>query len=341
MGLYTEQGYVNIPYCLSRGCPFVFVIGGRGTGKTYGALNYVLSNNIPFILMRRTQAQADLIGRQEFSPLEPVVRDMGLRQTCKPLSKYNSGIYVNAADADEADPGEMRGWTAALSTFSNLRGFDASGIDMLIYDEAIPETHERPIKHEGDAFLNVYETVNRNRELSGRKPLTALLLSNANRMDSPILEALGLIGVLEKMLKCGKQEYVNPERGVAMFLPSASRISEIKQQTALYKAARSDTFSAMSLGNRFAYDDMSDVKPQPLTGWRLRIRLGDLFIYEQHNRWYISVHGAGTAGEQYDATETDIKRFARNHPLTYTRLIEHRILFESYDARIKFISMFK
>lgn len=340
MGLYTELGYVDVAYCLRYKCPFTFIIGGRGTGKTYGALRYALDSDLPFILMRRTQAQADLISRTEFSPLEPVVRDMGLQQTVKALSKYNGGIYVHSPEDPEDDPGRMVGWTAALSTFSNLRGFDASDIQLIVYDECIPETHERPLKNEGDALLNVYETVNRNRELSGRDPVTMLLLSNANRLDSPILDALGLVPVLEKMLKCGKEEHIDRERGVALFLPFRSRISREKADTALYRAARSGTYAEMALANQFAYDDMSDVRPQKLTGWKLRMQLGPLFIYSKAEQWYITMHGAGTPALRYEWTDNDRKRFIRDFPSSYTRLIDHRILFEDYSSRLIFCQLF-
>lgn len=340
MGLYNELGYVDVAYCLRYKCPFTFIIGGRGTGKTYGALRYALDSDFPFILMRRTQAQADLISRTEFSPLEPVVRDLGLHQTVKALSKYNGGIYVSSPEDPEDDPGRMVGWTAALSTFSNLRGFDASTIQLIVYDECIPETHERPLKNEGDALLNVYETVNRNRELQGRDPVTMLLLSNANRLDSPILDALGLVPVLEKMLKCGKEEHIDRDRGVALFLPFRSRISQDKATTALYRAARSSTYAEMALSNRFAYDDMSDVKPQKLTGWRLRMQLGPMFIYSQDDKWYITMHGAGTPALRYDWTDNDRKRFIRDFPSSYSRLIDHRILFEDYSSRLIFCQLF-
>ena len=45
----------------------------------------------------------------------------------------------------------------ALSTVSNLRGFDMSDCTLLIYDEFIPEPHERPLKNEAAALFNAYE----------------------------------------------------------------------------------------------------------------------------------------------------------------------------------------
>jgi len=336
MGLYLDSGYINIRHCLRSGCPFVIIVGGRGTGKTYGALQAAIEDQTPFILLRRTQAQADLIGKTEFSPIQPVVNDMGRTQSCKPLSKYTSAIYL---DPDSEQP-QLIGWTAALSTFSNLRGFDASSVQLIIYDEFIPESHERPIKNEGDAFLNCYETINRNRELQGRPPVQALLLSNANRMDSPILEALGLISVLERMNKTGQETYINREAGVALYVIRRSPISSRKTDTALYRATKSDRFERMSLGNEFAYDDLADIKPQPLQGWRLLLRLGAVYIYEQGGRWYVSHHCAGKPGREYEDTEIDLQRFIRDYPYTWQRIIRHGVLYEDYAAKAALTKLF-
>ena len=51
--IYLSSGYFNVEYALRFPVPFIFVVGGRGTGKTYGALRYVLENDIKFIYMRR------------------------------------------------------------------------------------------------------------------------------------------------------------------------------------------------------------------------------------------------------------------------------------------------
>ena len=52
MKLYQESGYVNIAGILSLDVPFNFVVGGRGTGKTYTSLDYVVENDIKFMFMR-------------------------------------------------------------------------------------------------------------------------------------------------------------------------------------------------------------------------------------------------------------------------------------------------
>ena len=331
MNLYLDNGYINIEYILNYNCPVSIVIGGRATGKTFGALQYAIDHNKNIIFMRRTQSQTDLINKPEFSPINPVVQYMEKECIVKPISKYNSSITVND---------RVIGYTAALSTFSNLRGFDSSNIDLLIYDEFIPESHERPTKAEGEALLNVYESVNRNRELNGRKPLQMLLLSNANTLNSPILEVMKLTRIVEKMRNNGKTEYINPDRGIALFLLHNSPISKAKEQTALYKMVGDSNFREMSLGNDFAFDDLADIKSIPLTGWRLLAQIGKYYLYKKENLFYISSHCAGTPKRIYTDSEIDKRNFIRENPNCYEKILTHKIIYENFSAKNYLTSLY-
>jgi len=81
------------------------------------------------------------------SPLKSPCNDRGIKYTVKKIATDCSGIYT-----DEEEP-QILGYTTALSTISGLRGFDASDVKIWIFDEFIPERHERAIKCEGEAFL--------------------------------------------------------------------------------------------------------------------------------------------------------------------------------------------
>lgn len=339
MGLFLNNGYVNIEYCLGFNCPFVFVIGGRGTGKTFTSQKTCIERNQLYMLMRRTQAQTDLISKAEFSPVNPVLEYMGRIPVIETASKYNGVIYSKESPDDEFKI--LHGYTAALSTFSNLRGFDGSAIDVLIFDEFIPERHERCIKNEADAFFNVYETINRNRELNGNKPLTALFLANSNSLASPILSALNLVKTIERMQNRGQQEYINTDLGVAIFLLYNSPISNAKTETALYKATHGTDFYKMSLDNSFAYDDMTDVRSIPLnSGWKLFASLGNIYLYFKNDLWYFSKHSAGVAAKQYDFTEIGIRKFVHDYPGSYQRIINHKIIYEDFSIKSTFTNIF-
>ena len=49
MGLYLESGYANMHDIMNKDDTFVFVIGPRGSGKTYGALLEILESGKKFI----------------------------------------------------------------------------------------------------------------------------------------------------------------------------------------------------------------------------------------------------------------------------------------------------
>lgn len=250
--IYLSSGYFNVEYVLRFPAPFIFVVGGRGTGKTYGALRYVLENHIKFIYMRRMQAQADIINKPEFSPFKSVMRDTGQLITSMPVTKYNSAFYLAKLEDDKLIPdGAPIGYTMALSTVSNLRGFDMSDCTLLIYDEFIPEQHERPLKNEAAALFNAYETINRNRELTGSQALKVLCLANANTLNNPIFASLGVMDKVLTMEKKQQAVTINADRGYAIVMLSGSPVSRQKKNTALYALTQGTEFSRMAIDNSY------------------------------------------------------------------------------------------
>ena len=231
MNIYLSSGYVDIEKILSYKLPFNFLLGGRATGKTYGALKTLYQTDTRFMLMRRTQAQCDLINKPEFNPYKVICNDLGVDIRVRSISKYNSLIYESFGD----DAEKTLGYTCALSTIANMRGFDASDCKVLLYDEFIPERHERAIKSEGSAFANAYESISRNRELQGKDPLQAVCLANAFNIANPIFLEFGLVGICEKMKTKGQELYINRDRGILIALLDKSKISQQKKDTALYK----------------------------------------------------------------------------------------------------------
>ena len=94
MSIYLKNGYVDIERILNYRIPFNFLIGGRGTGKTYGALKFAYENDIRFMLMRRTQAQCDLINKPEFNPYKVIATDLNRDIRVKSISKYNALVVT-------------------------------------------------------------------------------------------------------------------------------------------------------------------------------------------------------------------------------------------------------
>jgi len=325
MGIYLSSGYLDIEKILSYQMPFNFVVGGRATGKTYGALKTAYENRIRFILMRRTQTQCDLINKPEFNPYKAINMDTGSNITVKSISKYNSKIIEEFEESEN-----ILGYTCALSTISNMRGFDASDVQLLIYDEFIPEKHERPLKNEGSAFLNAYETINRNRELKGSAPVQVLCLANAFNIANPIFLELGLVGRCEKMKNSGQELFIDKERGILIVMLYKSRISKAKADTALYRLS-SGSYADMALSNDFIYNSNENIKSIALNEYRLICTVGEISIYRHKSKrnYYVSEHRSGTA-PKYTSDEVNLMRYRKNHGLLlYTAYMRNNITFEN------------
>ena len=304
MNIYEESGYLDVAGILALKQPFNFIVGGRGDGKTFGALKYVLEHPEigKFMLMRRTQAQADLINKPELSPFKPVCEYLNVEIDTKPLSKYSAEFLRGD---------EIIGFTCALSTIANMRGFDASDVTLLVFDEFCGEKHERPIKFEGDAFKNCYETLNRNREFDGRPPLQVLCLANAFNIANPIFMDMGLVGIAERMRQRNQEVYINKERGIVLILPRSEKIAEKKRDTALYRAT-SSAFTDMALNNEFVYNPTDNILSQPIHEYRPVCRVGDITIYKHKSikKYYVSEFTTGDP-ESFKTDEVEMKRFIK------------------------------
>lgn len=336
MRIYQENGYLDMELILSINIPFIFIIGGRGTGKTYGALEYVIENKKKHMLMRRTQIQTDMINEPDFTPFKKLNADKGWKITTKTIKNNLGGVYDNIEDG-----GLPIGYTCALSTIKNIRGFDASDVEILIYDEFIPEKHERPMKGEADALWNAYETINRNRELTGGEPLQLLALANSNDLANPIFMDLEVIRKVQKMQKSGQNSYIDRTRKLAIFDLGDSPKSEEKSTTALYNLKKGSDFNDMALGNKYSNEIAGKIKSRSLKEFRPIVMIGELCIYEhKHDRsLYISTHKTGSPDE-FGLGDVEKARFRKNYMWIWDDYIRNNIEFEEYLCEIMLKKVF-
>lgn len=308
MNLFLENGYVNVSMINSLPYPFVFCWGGRATGKTYGALwEDVTTYRGKFVHMRRTQTELDLIASSALNPFSKINEDKGTNYNVQPMKNMASVRDEN---------GEQIGVMLALSTCANVRGWDASNVELISYDEFIPEYHKRSsIKNEHLALLNCYESINRNRELQGKTPVKLRCYANSNDFFNPLFVGLNLITKIEKMQSSGKYTYIDSERGYMLIDLGESPISQKKAKTALYKFAGDGDFSNMAIENRFK-NDLFPPHPCPIREYRPLVHVGELTIYKHKsaNKYYCSDHNSGNPPE-YTASDTELKmfRFAYGH----------------------------
>lgn len=345
---YTPEGYLDTDALFATPYNCIIINGGRGTGKTYGCLKYVIEHKLNYMLLRRTQRQCNLLRRDLFNPFKALNRDMGWQIGTKAEGEGCYGYYNQVYDNDKQSyvcVGDRFGMLLALSTFSNLRGFDSQESQILIFDEFNPESGERKIEDEADKFFNAYETINRNRELQGMPPLKLVLLSNSNTLNNDIMLSLHLVLQVEKMKRKGQTIYKDEKRSLLFIMMDDSPISEQKEDTFIYRLVGESQFKSMAIDNDFAQEDMSYVRQQNIREYRPTCAIAEICIYERKSRrrgqgcYYISGHRSGSP-RLYSLSDIDKKRFMLDNRHVWREYLLGNVFFESYFCELIFQKFF-
>lgn len=331
--------------------PFQIFIGGRGTGKSFGALDGAINGEIEdrFIFMRRTAQELDLLMDTDkgegANPFKSVNRETGRNVGIKRIVKNLGGIFdreTNEETGKVIHSGAPIGYAVALSTIASIRGIDLSDCSDWIYDEFIPEKHVKKMKEEGTALLNAYESVNRNREIEGKPPINMWLLANSNDIYNPIFIELGIVSVVEKMVRTGKSDKYIKSRGLAIHLVNNNtEFVEQKKETALYKLTKGSQFYDMALNNDFAYNDFSLIGHRQLKGYTPICSVDDATIYRKKGDRELYVSYATAKCPHFSAkTEQDRRLFLAHYSTILThRFMESDIVFESFELKQRLLDI--
>lgn len=342
MKLYDNNGWINAAELIDCRQPFVLALGGRGIGKSYGILKTLYQRGTPFIYMRRTQTQIDALAVPQLNPFNQIAKDLNEIILSAKLSKHTAGFYRGTLN-DKGEPvpdGPPIGIAIALSTFASIRSLSAEGYDVLFFDEIIPERHERPIKEEGLAFSNVLESLNRNRELTGRPPIKIIMVSNSNTINSSIIDAIGCIDAVDKMTRTGAS-YKNIDDLIAIYRYTNSPISKRKSETALYKVIKNSDFQQMALNNMFAESDYENVKSFPLIEFYPVCSFGSSTICKHKSKnLYYCVSGIKSENH-YDSLPISKKAFQRKYYYIAGAIMDGKVFYQNVSVKIEIERAFK
>lgn len=242
----TDHGYIDITDDQLKNLNIFF--GGRGIGKTFSILKHRCINayhdpeHNKFIWLRDSNEVVKKIaaGNSLTRPIE--LSD----QLFPHISiKKIEGNYCFVVDENDA----VIGYLMALSTFHNARGISYEDVSCIVWDEFIPEEGTLVKKNQGSIFLNMYESVNRNREFDGADPVNIIFLSNTNDIYSDVLADLGVASIIEQMQADQKDHYEDDDILIE-FLSSAA-FYEKKKETFIYRINQNNKFNAMALDNSF------------------------------------------------------------------------------------------
>lgn len=236
------------------------LFGGRGTGKTFSILLHRIEAALKdptihkFIWLRDSETIVKKLAAKGLTPaIEAEHPEIGQNKIIKQQDIYT--FVHNHKMEDEA----VIGYLMALSTFHNARGIDFSDVDCIIFDEFMPEEGTIIRRDQGSLWLNMYESINRNRELKGLPPVKVIFLSNTNGLYSEILEDFGLSTFVEEMTLKGYKSFLNDDIWIE-FLEN-KEFEEAKSQTLLYRLSKNQKFNDMALNNKFN-DNMALIVPK-------------------------------------------------------------------------------
>lgn len=328
MRLYDENGWLDwdsiINHALNTGKRLIFCIGGRGIGKTYGCLDYVYDNDIPFMFLRTESKEIEFLFNDDMNPFNDLNDIKHIDVHAKRINEYYGAFYEHCEDNDND---KQLGLMAALSTIGKTRGFGgARKIKIVIYDEFIAEAHVKRMKAQGLAVCNAYETINRNRELQGEPPLLMILLSNANTLDNDVLTELDVLPLHDKL----KNQYAENDK-IMLIEPNESPISYKKSLTGLYGISK--RFDNMSIKNKFVGAYNGNIRSMSLKNAQLWLVYDDLCFWKFSDNNYIYVNSYKPNNQKplfvFDDSNFEKKRFKKEYFALWRAYLSGLIRFET------------
>ena len=278
------------------------IVGGRNTGKTYGALLDQLERKEPHVFIKRTNKDVELlctgnhIGEKgkgyelDFSPYKSINRDKG--ENIKAF-KINDGIGAfYRTDGEDGATGRPLGYLLSLSSVHKYKGFDLSECGVIIFDEFIPQPWERVGRKEGEQLMDLYKTVARDRTLRGLPELRLYCLANAVNIYNPTCEVLEVTDTVADMAAHGLETFYDEQRGIFIRkLVTSDTMMAAEQKTGIYRAMAGTAWGDMAFNNEFAYNDFSCVQKVSLKNYRPFIELTykrkKIYIYSNGQGFYM------------------------------------------------------
>ncbi len=320
--LFLPSGYANMSAIIESPAPFIFVIGGRGTGKTYGAAEACRGKYAGRSLWIRRRAQ-EIDAMKSGEPFGNVPSFAG----CK-WKGSKEASYVIGSDGERILP------VIPFATSGNVTGLNLEHVELVVFDEFIGKAGSVPIANEFLIWSQLYESINRNRELIGRAPVKMLHLSNSDSLNSEILIELELVPVIVRMRSEGVRIWESPDGLLQIYDFSGSPISDGKRGTALYRLTAGSKFAGMALDNSFAFDDFSDVKRRPIKEYNPLFSVDGkvtLYIHKRRSELYASRHRSGNVPD-YPSTKEGRRDLLRAFPYLHEALAEG-CLYESIECK--------
>lgn len=324
----------------------------RAGGKTYSTLRYMIENKKKFVFLKRTKDDIDLLCAHkknvnfDLSPFVPLNRDFGWNIKPLKIQKGIAGFYQSNEDGEPF--GDPVGYCVALSAASDVKGFDLSECDYLIFDEFIPKAYEIVKRNEGDALLDIYMTISRDRIKRGRGELKLICLANATSINNPTFNILDVTDVAADM-DIFEKEFVYQDERKILLHKIMGIDADAEEKSGIEVAMTGTAWADMSFGGSFAYDDFSSVKHQRMKGYAPYVsyiyKKKQVFIYQKDGYFYANFSKNNKCPVFNLSRENEQKRFFNEYIYELREAcIEDKMTFTHftmYDLIMNYRKIFK
>lgn len=319
---------------------YYYFVGVRGAGKTFDGFNWIIDeakDGRHSLLVRRTDPELELMLSDINNPLLPLMKEGIIESSYfKRERKKTYNIYVG-----EPEKEEFIAQGVALNTFGKIRSADFSNFDNIFWDEFIKQPDQQDFKAEGEAWLNMIETVCRNRH-----HIYVVATANSNDIYNPVFKTLGVVNNLEKLLNDntpGSKIYKDAKRHLKIVLYEPSKeFKEFKQGGALYDLTVDTNYADMAYNNKFTANDFSDCKYIKIAGMTPLFAIDNYCIWKLKgsNKLYISYAMPEKIYTYYSKYELDVENIkVKYYTYMRNRYLKKLITFESYDIKRRFLDI--
>lgn len=290
----------------------------RGPGKTYSCLWHSLSSNIPIIYLKRTIEDVNLITSSndygfDPSPYYPINRDHGTNVKSKKIRDGVGGFW--RFDEEGNADGLPVAYVMSLNGAKKIKGFDLSRCDWMVLDEFIPQQGEIVRHAEGAMLLDLYMTVNRDRQKRGLPALKLILFANAEEISTPITNELDIIDYMADINNSGQTHLYIEDREILLHHITDDEVPITDaEKHGIFKGMQGTKWHDKAFGGSFANNDFSNVQRLSLKNMKpyihLSTRMKDYYIYySERGIYYMCSSRADCMFEFNLEKENDQKKF--------------------------------
>lgn len=213
---------------------FIFIIGERGVGKTYGAkkwcINKFIKKNEQFIYLRRYKTE--------------------LKESAGTTDKFFKAIYpefpghkFQISGSNILCDGKTMGYTIALSTANILKSTSFDGVTTIIFDEFIIDKGcYHYLQNEVEQLLELFETIARLRNIR------IIFLGNAVSITNPYFIYFNLTLPYGKDIKTFKDGLI-----VVNYIKN-EKYRKVKHESNFGKLIAGTNYSKYAIDNEFLRD---------------------------------------------------------------------------------------